>query len=318
MNAWMTMLERHVERQESPVVWHALTRNLESVLFAPPARAEAFLNRLFERFPSVRDSQGGVILIARSMNKLPLSTVEQWMQDLHAGTWSRRDQAFGELLVLLATRPNATLESHKRLETVVAALESDQPATGVVLGLAHAAARLWSYPEHRDRISEILRRLIPRAEGQVAEAVMRAFVPDEALLWDEASRRLLRALQATPNVALAAKGPYFIEQVRKLLPAGAELVADVALAITNEAARQPASGYFLSHGEELVDIAMTLQRLGSPAREKGLDLFETLLERGAYGAQEVLATLDSGGPANELERPRRRPRNRKGPVARRA
>jgi hypothetical protein len=314
----MAMLERHLDRQEAPAVWHALTRNLESVLFGPPARAEAFLNRLFEQFPSVRDSQGGVILIARSMNKLPLSTVERWMQDVHAGTWSRRDQAFGELLVLLATRPNATSKSRERLETELRALESEQPATDVSLGLAHAAARVWSYPEHRDAATEILIRLILRAEGPVAEAVMRAFVPDEALLWDEASRRLLQALQATPNVALAGKGPYFVEQIRQLLPGEAELVADVALAITNEAAKQPGSGYFLTHGEELVDIAMTLQRLGSPAREKGLDLFETLLEQRAYGAHEVLTTLDSGVPANEVERPRRRLRHRKGPGARTA
>jgi hypothetical protein len=240
------------------------------------------------------------------------------MQDVHAGTWSRRDQAFGELLVLLATRPNATSKSRERLETELRALESEQPATDVSLGLAHAAARVWSYPEHRDAATEILIRLILRAEGPVAEAVMRAFVPDEALLWDEASRRLLQALQATPNVALAGKGPYFVEQIRQLLPGEAELVADVALAITNEAAKQPGSGYFLTHGEELVDIAMTLQRLGSPAREKGLDLFETLLEQRAYGAHEVLTTLDSGVPANEVERPRRRLRHRKGPGARTA
>ena len=46
--------------------------------------------------------------------------------------------------------------------------------------------------------------------------------------------------------------------------------------------------------EELIDLSITLQRL--PAfRERGLDLFESPLELGVYGAREVLEDVDALG-----------------------
>jgi hypothetical protein len=288
---WISMLERHLERQESPKVWRALARSLEAVLVVEPTRAEAFLDGVFSRYPVVRDSRDGLAIIAHAMHRLPIDTVQRWMTELESGNWVRRSQAYGELLVLLATRKSATEESRNRLERELTAYATDPVHTGIALGIAHSAARLWSVPERRLAVTDILVRLIPSAQGPIAEAVMHGFQHDDAVIWDDATRTLLKALLAAPAVLLAEKGVSFVERLQELLPAGADLVADITLALAGSAA-QERGDYLLSHGSELVDLATTLQRLGSPVREKGLDLFETLLEHQAYGAKALLAEID--------------------------
>ncbi len=67
----------------------------------------------------------------------------------------------------------------------------------------------------------------------------------------------------------------------------------------------------MSHDAELVDMAMTLQRLGSPVRERGLDVFERLLQLNAFEAKNVLAELDLSEPRQGV-RPRRAPRKPRG------
>jgi glycosyltransferase involved in cell wall biosynthesis len=312
---WVAMLERHLERTETPKVWRAMARSLEAVLAIEPARAETFLDGVFSRYPAVRDSRDGLAIIAHAMHRLPLETVERWMTELEAGSWARRSQAYGELLALLATRKNATEASRDRLERELTVYASAPVVSGVVLGVAHSAARLWSVPERRRAATDILIRIVPCAQGPIAEAVMYAFQPDDSVAWDDATRALLQALLAAPTVLPAEKGMWFAERLQQLLPAGAELVADIALALAR-AAPAP-TDYLLRHGSELVDLATTLQRLGSPVREKGLDLFEVLLEHQAYGARALLAEIDpQGEPRKPMlvvrskPRPRRRPRRK--------
>ena len=43
---------------------------------------------------------------------------------------------------------------------------------------------------------------------------------------------------------------------------------------------------------ELVNLALTLHRLGGPVREKGTTLFEKLLQIEAYGAREAVHDID--------------------------
>jgi hypothetical protein len=62
-------------------------------------------------------------------------------------------------------------------------------------------------------------------------------------------------------------------------------------------------------GPELVDIAITLHRLGPQTRQAGLELFEKLLTINAYTAQETLDQIDNrfrdNAPSARVRLPRR-------------
>ena len=143
---------------------------------------------------------------------------------------------------------------------------------------------------------------------------MGAFRAIKALQWDAATQSLLVALLDHPQVLAADRGPWLIDRLRELLPSGADLIADVTLALVSELGRSGRRGHLLSYGPELADVSLTLQRLDPATRSKGLDLFELLLEQDAYGIHDVLAELNpariearAGRPARRIRGGRRRP-----------
>lgn len=183
-------------------------------------------------------------------------------------------------------------------------------------GLAFAAANLWGGPEQRDNATDLLVRLIPSANAAIANAVLGAFRMVEELRPDGATVRLLECLADHSHVIALAGDSFLIERLESLLPHEATLVGRLALKIvelwkeslgdirTSIAATTP----------QLVNLALTLHRLGGDTRELGMTLFEKLLEAQAYGAREALLQIDrplrfSGGNLGFHPRIRRSHRN---------
>lgn len=177
-------------------------------------------------------------------------------------------------------------------------------------------------PDPRDRVGLGARRrqYVQKHEQRagvawaIAEAILSTFRLEPPLL-DQATRRLLHALSEHPFIIASGKPFGFVETLRDLLPVGADVVAPAALGLAKFYATQPDQSYALSLSEELIDIAMTLQRLGPRYREQGLDLFELLLAQNTFGARGVLAELDPPGRRGPLrtrrwipKRPQRRRR----------
>jgi glycosyltransferase involved in cell wall biosynthesis/SpoVK/Ycf46/Vps4 family AAA+-type ATPase len=297
LESWLSALEQHLQRRESSAVWEALTSRLEYALPGDAARVETFFDRLFTQFPRVRDSRQGLILVARAIHHLSVETIERWVRDIEGGDWSRRFQGVGELLGLLVTRSAVPGWASSRVERELAALAAGTERTkGLVVGLTHAVAHLWELPERRARANDILVRVIPYAEGAVASAVLAVFRSStKRVFWDEAATKLLTVLRDNPRVLGTDHGPWIIDRLREALPTRAELVADVTTAMVSELAKTETRGLLFSYGPELVDIALTLQRVGEATRVKGMDLFEQLLDLNAYGIRDVLAELDGAG-----------------------
>jgi hypothetical protein len=302
---WLSMLERHLDRRESPAVWLALAPHLGHVVSAGPERAQTFLERLFERFPRVRDSVDGLALIANAAQHLPGDIVARWTRDIEMGAWGRRYQAVGELCGLLVTRAVAPDWAAERTEQALAGFAAgDAQSHQFVLGLTYVSAHVWGVPARRSLANELLLRVAPQARGAIAEAIMGAFSGPRRLVWDEASRKLLRALRDNPLIPANHHGPWFVDRLQEALPAGADLVAEVAVAMVSEIAKSQRRNLLFSQGPDLVDIALTLQRFGSPIRERGMDLFELLLELNAYGVQDALAELEGRDPRRTSHRRR--------------
>lgn len=292
VDAWMEVLERHLERADAPEVWRAMAGNLQHVLRAEPQRAERFFSNLFAEYPSVLQTSSGLQLIGRAMQYLPLATVQRWMEELRAGSWVRRDQAFGELLALLVTRHDATPWAREMVERSIATWQAAPGSEDrLILGLTIGVAELWDEPARRERASELLLRLVPHASGAIAKAAMAVFSSTAPLLWDEATRQLLRALAEAPTVLASAWLRQLVNQLDQHLPADAALIADVAISLVIELAKTGRRTYH-EVGDALSRIALSLHRQPTPLRERGLELFERLLALEVDAAQSTLRSLD--------------------------
>src|SRR6185503_16322907 len=134
----------------------------------------------------------------------------RWLDGLEAGDWARRHQAFGELLVLFATRREAPTWARERLESELKHFEeSHSDGTDIMVGIAFAASNLWREPNRRSAVTDILDRVIRNASGPVATACMDAFRGTHTLLNDTDTQRLLSALTAQPAVVASERGSFF-------------------------------------------------------------------------------------------------------------
>jgi len=77
----------------------------------------------------------------------------------------------------------------------------------------------------------------------------------------------------------------FFEDLRDLLPYRGIEIANLLISIADHATSSGNAKFLQFRGTELVDIAVTLQHLRTPVRERGLDLFERLLSARVHEAR---------------------------------
>jgi len=340
---WLRVLEGHLERNETIETWSVLSLELGNLRLCAHERAVAFLQRLFEKYPGVRDTPFGAALLTQVWSFLPAHVMQQFLKEMRDGGWKDGPQAHGELLALrvflypedqwakeqvhralkarrtpekqfLLVRWGCTLLSaigFSRFSRTAAAAAM-QRLQRVRIGLAFAAAQLWHESRCREEATNVLIQLVPLADAQLSRAIMHVFFATNVLYADEPTGRLLRTLLAHPNVFSATEVSFLVERLEDILSAETELVHDfcrelVRILTDERATVRTALDANTSH---LTNIALTLQRLGGDYRKKGLDLFEMLLELGVQDAQATLQELDKR-PRN-VAQPVRRLRRRTG------
>ena len=71
---WLAMLEKHLARPANTRTWQVICEELRFLYRCDHERASAFIVGLFDRYPAVRDSRFGVLLVARCRDFLPADT----------------------------------------------------------------------------------------------------------------------------------------------------------------------------------------------------------------------------------------------------
>lgn len=294
-NAWLSSLERHAERIETTAVWRAISSTLVNALSVDSERAGALFDRVFSQHPAILRTPQGVVLVAASMRRVELGTVWAWMQAIQRTPGIFSAQAYGELLALLATRPTTLPHASDALDVLLASRDGDardEPTHHAIIGIAHGAAHLWLERDRRHTSTRVLSRMLQSESDEVLSAAMGMFSSDRTVPWDEDTQSILELLLAHQR-ALGLEGNHgFTRLLAELVMVNPEVVARLSLALVDQAQRRGSESALAECGEQLTRLALTAQRLGNEARELGLQLFEKLLEAGAFGAQQVLDELD--------------------------
>lgn len=225
-------------------------------------------------------------------------------------------QGYGELVALLALLhpdrewPKAALSALER------GVDSDVKA-----GAAITAVNLWADPALRAAASGLLIRIIPTAGDAEWKAIFDLFRVVDDLVPDESTSLLLEAIADNAANAPTVGATFVVDRLQSLLPHEATLVARLATILV-EKWKQDLGDIqtgTAAYASELVDLAITLHRLGPATREMGTHLFEMLLEIDAYEARTTLDQIDSRfRPAASVRRPRLQRRKREQGGRRRA
>lgn len=306
---WLDLLESHLENAEDTEVWQAFSENLKWLRSADQNRSERIVETVLYRY--LHHTEAGVFLVAWVHHWISPAIIRPWIESLKDGTWEKGAQSFGELIVLCyASGP----EEHKLwfLEQIEAALSGtgieETLLTRMRLGCAFAAAHLWGEPGLVPVVAPILTRLIPHAKKPIASAVLHLLNQKNPLPINDHTRSILDAIIEYPQILKEGSNHFLTEKLSGLLPVEAERIYQVCMALLDQRKDDITgiSNSFAVNGDELIDISLTLQRIGSH-REKGLELFERLLDLDAYGIRDTLLELDrrpspDGAPLRQRRR----------------
>ncbi|MBI5051036.1 MAG: hypothetical protein HZC11_09270, partial [Nitrospirae bacterium] len=307
---WLSLLENHVNRKENPEVWNTLTHYLPNLNLGDKIRSEKFLDTLFSKFPDVMNSDDGVTLIARVQSWVDDSSVFKWLFSLRDSDWQQGAQAYAEILLLrYAWFPE--IEWVKREVNSIQKGRSDksQKMINMRIGLAFSAAELWSEPQYRIMATEVVLDLLSDSDEAVRKATSKVFGSTKSFFPDEYTWKILDKVCEYPKILTNERAGYLIEHLEDLLTTDPERVYCVCNAFVTQHGKELSniSHRFTICTENLINIALTLQRLDG-YREKGLDLFERLLELDIWNARQTLLEIDRRLNQTPPPRPKRRRR----------
>jgi hypothetical protein len=291
---WMALLEGHLARRENPEVWTNLLLDLRNLrMVTDRTRAANFARDLMRRQPSTFRSFEGLIFLAWNHRFLPADVSERCLRIWRARAWEGRDQAIGEFSLLRSVQAPDERVWSGIVDRALRAREKASRTRYLRVGVAYAAINLWSDPSLKRACQNVILRLLPPANDELAGVLMDIFRVGHPMPPDRFTVELLDRVIADPKM-LACYSP-FTHRLNELLADGLDplLVARAANAILDVSGQ--AVGNFRSRwaadSRYLVQIAMTLQRI-DVSRDGGLDLFERLMDLGAYEVDTVLREVD--------------------------
>ena len=289
-NQLFPVFDEVLQRSSEPQLWESLIRLIG---YIPPGEDDArpdLIGRIFDRFPDLATTKSGTHLLAAAH----WWSHEQVRHELESPAWQATAsgrQSYGELIGLLAI-VRSELEWPRQM---AAELIKSSNAGDVRAGIALSAANLWPDAALRRTANDLLVELIPYREAGVWASIFDLFRLVDGLSPDVETVRLLDAIAEHIETAPPSADTFVAERLQTLLPHEGDLVARIALGLVGLWRSQLGdvrTGYAMA-APELVDLAVTLHRLGPETREKGTQLFEDLIAIDAYTARDTLDQIDN-------------------------
>lgn len=296
-DAWLDLLDGHLNRPENPEVWWAMCRILVNLDRIDTPRAHDFLDRLFAACPELLTTRSGVVLIANLVDWLAPEQLGGFLDGWVTSGWSRGPQAAAEVAILAAFRDPDDPEKRERIDRYLAAVGHEDTVAALLRhGIACGAVEAWREPSLRTMCTGLLTRLFDFADDpKIADALHRLADTSAPIPPDAETGQILAALIRHPRVMVRGGGHYLTERLKALLADGfdAETVYAVTAACIDavEEDVKQRQGHWRFDPGDVMDIAITLHRRHE-TRVRGIDLFERLLSLNLGDAGGRLATLD--------------------------
>jgi hypothetical protein len=161
--------------------------------------------------------------------------------------------------------------------------------------VALSAANLFANGPDRTRAAHLLIRLLEFGGKGVWQATFDIFRMVDKLAPDEPMVSLLRAISERIAEAPRLDATFVVERLSTMLPHQAPLIAELALRLVGKWRSELGDVHTATAmaTAQLIDLAITLHRLGPDTREIGTELIEALIDTDAYEARQMLNDIDS-------------------------
>jgi hypothetical protein len=309
-NRWLASLTLHLQRNESPHVWQSLAIvYLSHLRKADHIKAQEFLDSLFLKYPTSRDCREGTVLLAYLQSWTGEDSVERWLSAIKRSDWELGRQAYGELVMLHHLWFPDRRWARREVELVVMDARIFETQSDILMGISHTAAAAWFQPSCRAAAGSYLTKLLRLDNDEIFQSLSAIATGSRKLPKDKETTHFLAALSECPRSFQGSDMFQIATKLEDLVEFCPEEVCKVSKSIVKELKSQ-----LVDHrttkpliAANLVGVAMTLQRLGEEYRERGLELFESMMELDVPAAISALDHLDCATrrqqPVMRLRRP---------------
>lgn len=303
----LATLSGYLSREKSLDVWDGLARFLPYLRDDGSGGRDAFLDRLFAAVPGLVGSRSVSHFLANARKQDP-ALVDRHLDAWRTASSRQARQAYGEIVGLAAIVDPDLPWTERRLGGIF----EDDAASDARTGVALSAANLFADGPDRARATRMLIRLLEWGGKGVWQATFDIFRAVDELAPDEATVSLLRAISERIAEAPRLDASFIVERLSTMLPHQAPLVAELALRLVDKWRSELADVRTATAmaTAQLIDLAITLHRLGPDTREIGTELIEALIDTDAYEARQMLDEIDNrfreSAPATRRRRLRRR------------
>lgn len=283
---WLSVLERHAEKPEDPHNWAFLLASEGQWLYwADRPRVQQLLSRLWRSDPRVFEGVelGGLLWSCRAMfpKKLLIDIATAWSRM----PGEEAPQAAGELAEAfhLAEPDSATTAA-------LATTLSNDPSPELT-GRLFTAASAWRESDAglRRAAHNLLMKFVPCSAGDQAHAISSAVDKRDTLPPDQLTREMILLISENNAVLSASLTGRFADALQSLLlyPGFDEPVMQVTERIATLMINGKGRTGMGFMDKDFVQVTISLQRSDGPLRARAMDVYETLLDAGAYGAEEA-------------------------------
>lgn len=289
---WLEILDLCIARTFPVKVWQQWLWDLTNHYVPDRAATAIVIGKLLLARTDVLTSVEGILWLANEGMLLNENQRSILIRTLSDSPWSRARQAIGEVSTVWALRDEDQL-SLNLVESILSNDSSVGDFESMKVGVAFAAANLWTEPSWRNEAASYLCRLTTAHSTSVGRALMNAFLRSNCLQVDFPTHSFLSALARNFDFASVQRSYWFTRHLLGLLPHEAETVLRVCerIVLSAKSAGSSSQTHLGSSMPHLVAISLTLHR--NPKHRQGaLNLFEDLLELGAEGASDALTELD--------------------------
>lgn len=285
-DGWSTALLQHLPRAEDPAIWQALlTFRGRDLYWADRDQVHELFRQLWQLDASIFDTVDliGELWPIRAAipDDLLSELLDIWLQSSDPKTV----QCAAEF-VMAGHLADPEVEILKPIADSLA-----ERGGRAHLGRLFATSAAWSADSYgiRKRAHAVLMEAIPDAVDEAAVAVARSVDRRRRLVPDALTKELLSAILANDAVFSEALGYNFLEGMESLLVHSE--FDELLLQICDKAA-EPETGGTSDRsdrmlGKELVQVCIALMRNDSAIRKRAMDIYETLLDLGTFGAEDA-------------------------------
>jgi hypothetical protein len=283
-------IEKMLKHEKHPKVWQITFHWMQFLFNWNKEKATQYYDQVLKNCPDVTEDKIGIIAFADFLQLIPGNPIVQdWLMQIGSKDSNLRKQAFGELLMLYNFKNPDDQWGKKHLDTILNNAHFSREQCGV----AFAASRNWHRQNYQSICTEVLVKLSTTKEEITQRAISTVFPHNEIVSFNAEMKRLIEAILNNDGI-LIKSAERLIEGVFSYTAIEPNIVASICsrvIEVGKDEIKNIGSS-FAFVAEPIVSIALTLHRMPTPYREKGLDIFERLIESDIPNARQALNILD--------------------------